>query len=545
MVAYNEIVSKAKTTFFCELYETCKRIMNGLRDHTLKSSSEQQPDSLVEMAQICKDFPGVRALDEVSLKIERGKVHALVGENGAGKSTLMKILAGVYLPDRGYIKVRGRKVEIRKPIDSLRAGISMIHQEFNLIPALTVSENIFFGREACLRFFPFLDKQKQRSMTKDVLDEIGIDLSPDARISNLRVAEMQMVEIAKAISCKSDVIIMDEPSSAITDREVTRLFDLIQSSQAKGIAIVYITHKINEVFRISDTVTILRDGKHICTRTTPELSQDELIAMMVGREIGTYFPREHVQKGEVNFKVMNLSKKQKFDKVSFEARRGEILGIAGLMGAGRTEIAEAIIGLDPADSGEIFVNGKRANIRRPFDAIRRGIAFVPEDRKLKGLNLKASVGHNMTIANLRRYCRFGQVIMLAPEKRAIEELIRLLGIKTRGKNQNVNSLSGGNQQKVVLAKSLTGSPDVFIFDEPTRGIDVGAKREIYRLMKSLAIQAKTIIMISSEMPEIIGMSDRVIVLHDGRISGEFRKEEFDQEAILACAMGHERHRGQR
>ena len=381
-------------------------------------------------------------------------------------------------------------------------------------------------------------------MTRDVLDEIGIGLSPDAKISSLRVAEMQMVEIAKALSYKSDLIIMDEPTSAITDREVTRLFDLIHSLQTKGIAIVYITHKLDEVFKISDTVTILRDGKHICTRTTPELSQDELIAMMVGREIGTFFPQEHVQKGAVNFKVINLSKKQKFDKVSFEARKGEILGIAGLVGAGRTEIAEAIIGLDPADSGQIFINGKQANIRRPFDAIRQGLAFVPDDRKLKGLNLKASVGHNMTIANLRRYCRFSQVIMRAPEKRAIEKLIRLLGIKTTSENQNVNSLSGGNQQKVVLAKSLTGSPDVFIFDEPTRGIDVGAKREIYRLMKSLVSQAKTIIMISSEMPEIIGMSDRVIVLHEGKISGEFQKEEFDQEAILACAMGHERRRVQ-
>ena len=518
--------------------------MNGLSDHKVNQAPTSFRDSLVEMAQICKSFPGVLALDEVSLKIERGTVHALVGENGAGKSTLMKILTGVYLPDRGSVKVEGRKIEIRKPIDSLRAGISMIYQEFNLIPAMTVSENIYFGREACLRFVPFLDKQQQRSMTRDVLEEIGIDLSPDARISNLRVAEMQMVEIAKAISCKSDLIIMDEPSSAITDREVARLFDLIQSLRAKGIAIVYITHKLDEVFRISDTVTVLRDGKHIRTQATKELRQDELIAMMVGREIGAYFPREDVQKGEVNFKVMNLSKKQKFDRVSFEARRGEILGIAGLVGAGRTEIAEAIIELDPADSGEIFINGKRANIRRPFDAIRQGIAFVPDDRKLKGLNLKASVGHNMTIANLRRYCRFSQVIMWAPEKRAIEKLIRLLGIKTTSENQNVNSLSGGNQQKVVLAKSLTGSPDVFIFDEPTRGIDVGAKREIYRLMKSLVSQAKTIIMISSEMPEIIGMSDRVIVLHEGKIRGEFQKEEFDQEAILACAMGHERRRVQ-
>lgn len=474
----------------------------------------------------------------MNLTIEPGKVHALVGENGAGKSTLMKILAGVYQPDRGHIKVKGETVAIRKPADSLRFGISMIHQELNLIPAMTVSENIFIGREPCFRFGRILDRRKQRSMTRDVLNEIRIDLSPDARVLSLSVAEMQMVEIAKAISYKSDVIIMDEPSSAITDREVMRLFELIRASTAKGVAVVYITHKMNEVFKISDTVTVLRDGKHISTKPTRELDNDALIAMMVGREIDTYFPKEKIQKGGVNFKVNNLSKKGKFERVSFEARRGEILGIAGLVGAGRTEVAEAIIGLNRADEGEIFLNGKSVNIRTPLDAISHGIAFVPEDRKLKGLNLKASVGHNMTIANLRRFSKFGQIIMRGIERKAVDNLIRILNIKTSNKNQNVNSLSGGNQQKVVLAKSLAGTPDVFIFDEPTRGIDVGAKTEIYKLMNSLAKQAKTIIMISSEMPEIMGMSDRVIVLYNGRVSGQFQREEFNQEAILACAMGH-------
>ena len=500
--------------------------------------SEMQPDNVVEIVGISKDFPGVRALDDVNLTIERGKVHALVGENGAGKSTLMKILAGVYQPDRGQIKVNGRLVTIRRPADSLRLGISMIHQELNMIPAMTVAENIFFGREPCFGHSRILNRRKQRSMTREVLGEIKIDLSPDSKISSLSVAEMQMVEIAKAISYKSDIIIMDEPSSAITDREVERLFEIIRASTEKGVAVVYITHKMDEVFRVSDVVTVLRDGRHISTQPTKAVNQDVLISLMVGREIGAYFPKEDIPKGDVNFEVRNLSKKGKFDKINFKARRGEILGIAGLVGAGRTEVAEAIIGLDRPDEAEIFVNGKLVIIHNPFDAISQGIAFVPEDRKLKGLNLKASVGQNMTIANLRRFSILSQVILRRLERKAIDELIRLLNIKTSDKNQNVNSLSGGNQQKVVLAKSLIGGPDVFIFDEPTRGIDVGAKTEIYKLMNSLAKQGKTIIMISSEMPEIMGMSDRVIVLHNGSISGEFQRTEFDQEKILACAMGH-------
>ena len=493
--------------------------------------------NIVQMLNINKQFPGVKAVDDVSFSIERGKVHALCGENGAGKSTLMQILSGIYTPDSGEILVRGTPTSISRPMDAMNLGISMIHQELALIPEMTVSDNIFMGRELCLPYTSIVDSLRQRSETKKLLDSISLAISPDSKIKSLSIAEMQMVEIVRAISFNAEVLIMDEPTSAITEREVAKLFEIILMSKKRGIAIVYITHKMDEIFQIADTVSVMRDGKHIATQDSSAVTRDGLISMMVGREITAFFPKEQVDIGAVTLKVRNLSKQGKFRNISFDAHSGEILGIAGLMGAGRTEVAEAIMGLNPPDSGEIYINEVKVRIRTPHDSIAAGIAFVPEDRKLKGLNLIASVGHNITITNLNSFC-FANIVNRRRERQAIDNQIKALSIKTPHRDRTVNSLSGGNQQKVVLAKSLVGTPEVFVFDEPTRGIDVGAKTEIYRIMTELAKAGKTIIMISSEMPEIIGMSDSVLVFCEGTITNKYLRSEFDQEKILADAMAH-------
>ena len=495
---------------------------------------------VVQMKNISKTFPGVRALRDVSFDVRRGEVHALVGENGAGKSTLMKILGGIYTPDEGQILVRGDAVEIKKPHDALRLGIAMIHQELNPVPEMTVAQNIFLGREPSMKVIPVVKAKKQSRMTKELLDDLGVDVSPDTKLSKLSVAETQMVEIVKAISYNSDVIIMDEPSSAITDTEIDRLFQIIRRSAKKNVGIVYISHKMDEIFEIADVTTILRDGSLIGTLSKEELNHERLITMMVGRELNDFFPKEYAEIGEVTFEVKNLTKEGKFNNVNFTARRGEILGVAGLMGAGRTEVAEAIMGIEPADSGEIIIQGKSCHVKSPSDSIGRNLAFVPEDRKLKGLNLKSSVNDNISIINLSTYCRLNMVINRRAESKAVDGQIKNLRIKTPSRTTIVNSLSGGNQQKVVLAKSLIGTPEILILDEPTRGIDVGAKAEIHRLMCTLAKQGKTVIMISSEMPEILGMSDRVVVLHEGEVTGYFNRDEFDQETIMAHAMGHKR-----
>lgn len=493
---------------------------------------------VVQMKDISKSFPGVQALKNVSFDIDRGVVHALVGENGAGKSTLMNILSGMYTPDEGEIFVNGQKIEIKRPHDAINLGISMIHQELNPVPEMTVAENIFLGREPCFGFVPIVNAKRQRKMTQDLLADMEIDIAPDIKLSKLSVAETQMIEIVKAISYNTDVIVMDEPSSAITDTEIERLFEIIRRSVRKNVAVVYISHKIDEIFEIAQAVTVLRDGKHVGTKPIEEINHDRLISMMVGRELTDFFPKEEAAISDVTLEVKNLTKAGKFNNISFYARKGEILGVAGLMGAGRTEIAEAVMGIDPADSGEIIINGKSARITAPSDSISKDLAFVPEDRKLKGLNLKSSVNDNISIINLSTFCRMNQLINKRAERKAVEQQIRNLRIKTPSRNTVVNSLSGGNQQKVVVAKSLIGTPEILILDEPTRGIDVGAKAEIHKLMSTLAQQGKTVIMISSEMPEILGMSDRVIVLHEGEITGEFTREQFDQEKIMAHAMGH-------
>lgn len=493
---------------------------------------------VLQMRHITKTFPGTKAIDAIDLEVERGNVHALVGENGAGKSTLMKILAGLYQPDSGQILLNGRRVEIRRPMDALNLGISMIHQELNPIPEMTVAENIFIGREPCYRHTPVVNVRKQRILAKQLLDEMEIDISPDVKLKRLSVAETQVIEIIKAISFNSQIIIMDEPSSAISDSEIEHLFGLIRKAVQRNVAIIFISHKMDEIFEISDVVSVLRDGRLIGTSPIREMNHEKIISMMVGRELESFFPKGNAEVREITLAVRNLCKEGKFRNVSFFAKRGEILGIAGLMGAGRTALAEAILGIDPADAGHVTLCGREQHIRKPIDAISRNLAYVPEDRKLKALNPKGSVRENISIMNLQAFCRLPQLIDRRAERRQVDRQIRSLGIKTPSREQIVNSLSGGNQQKVVLARCLIGDPEILILDEPTRGIDVGAKAEIYKIMNMLAENGKTILMISSEMPEILAMSDRIIVLHEGEITGEFQRADFNQAKIMRCAMGY-------
>lgn len=496
-----------------------------------------EAEYVLQMKNLSKTFPGVVALENVSFNLKKGSVHALMGENGAGKSTLMKVLTGIYKADTGETVLKGKSVSINDPREALQLGISMIHQELNSIPEMTVSENIFIGREPKFGLLPVVNYRELKRKTLSLFKEIGIEINPDAKLSTLSIAEKQVVEIVKAISYNSDIIIMDEPTSALSDKEVEKLFEIIRKLVATGKSIIYISHKMDEIFEISDYVTVLRDGKYIDTKSIKELNKQTLITLMVGRELCDIFPKTIAEIGEVALEVRNLSIKGEFTDISFQVRRGEILGISGLMGAGRTEVMETIFGARKADSGEVIINGKSIKTGRPRDAIQNGISLVTEDRKLLGLNLKGSIKDNITLASLNDCCTLKQIIKIKEEVEIADKQISALQIKTPSRNKIVNTLSGGNQQKVVIAKWLLCSPDILILDEPTRGIDVGAKAEIYNIMSSLACEGKAIIMISSEMPEIIGMSDRIIVLHEGRVTGEFSREELDQERIMLCATG--------
>jgi inositol transport system ATP-binding protein len=492
---------------------------------------------LLELKGIYKSFPGVKALQDVSLNVIHGEVHAVMGENGAGKSTLMKIIAGMYKPDAGTVHLEGNPVLIRNEKEAMSSGISMIHQELMPIKEMTVADNIFLGREPGWKYFGVVNRKKLYADSEKLFDQIGINLNSKRVMKHLSVAETQLVEIAKAISFRSKIIIMDEPTSAITDREVVKLFELIAKLKERGVSIVYISHKMDEVFKISDRITILRDGQYIATAEAKDLTKGKLIAMMVGRELNNIFPKTDNHKGEICLEVRNLTKNGQFENISLQVRKGEILGIAGLMGAGRTELAETIFGLRKADSGEIRINGKIVSITSPEVAINNGIALVPEDRKAQGLNLVASVKDNMALPNLNQFSFLG-FVNKGDEREKIKELILSLKVKTPNMYQKVGTLSGGNQQKVVIGKWLLRNPDILILDEPTRGIDIGAKSEIYSLINSLAAQGKAIIMISSELPEIIGLSDRVIVLSEGHLTGEYMKDEIDQEKIMFSATGH-------
>ncbi|MEN6436536.1 MAG: sugar ABC transporter ATP-binding protein [Anaerolineaceae bacterium] len=492
-------------------------------------------DIILVMENISKSFPSVKALDNVQLSVKKGTVHALMGENGAGKSTLMKVLIGLYTPDSGKIIFNGQPVILHDTAAALKMGISMIHQELSPIPYMTVAENIYLGREP-MNKVGLVDRKAMLSKTKGLLEQLDIHVDPASLMKDISIANTQMVEMAKAISYNSKLIIMDEPTSAITEREVEHLFCLIRSLKEKGVSIIFITHRIDEVFEIADDITVFRDGHYIATVPARETDKNSLISMMVGRELTNIFPKEEAEIGEVVLSVKNLNRKGKVNDVSFDLRRGEILGLAGLMGAGRTEIIESIFGIAKVESGEIFIKGQKVHIAKPEDAIRHGMALLTEDRRSSGIMGVLSVRDNMIIANLKQFTKRGFLHNRLINETCNKERSRL-DIKTPSMDQLINLLSGGNQQKVLVSRWLLTSPDILILDEPTRGIDVGAKAEIHRLMSKLAQEGKAILMISSELPEILGMSDRVIVMHEGCLTGEFTRAEASQENIMRAATG--------
>ena len=489
---------------------------------------------LLTMEGISKQFPGVRALSDVQLRTRKGMVHALMGENGAGKSTLMKCLIGMYVPDSGTITFKGERLNLTSTHHALSKGISMIHQELNPVPQMTVAENIYLGREPTT-WCGLLDKGKMNRMATELLDRLRIKIKPTARMYELSIANTQLVEIAKAVSYNSDLIIMDEPTSAITEAEVEGLFNIIRSLKAQGCAIIYISHKMDEVFQITDEVTVFRDGQYIGTDPTSQLTDSKLIEKMVGRTLTDMFHKEKIELGPVLLEVENLSGKG-FRNVSLQVRKGEILGIAGLIGAGRTELMEGVFGVTPTHGGTIRVNGKPIKIKAPADAIRNGMALLTEDRKLTGLYLNASVRENIFIANIKKYL-VGPFVRFGKIEKDCATMRDLMRIKTPSLMEIVKNLSGGNQQKVLISRWLLTEPDLLILDEPTRGIDVGAKSEIYRLMTEFVRSGRSIIMISSELPEILGMSDRIMVMHEGDKAGELSRAEATQEKILHLATG--------
>ncbi len=485
------------------------------------------------MQGITKRFPGVLALNDVQFKLRAGTVHSLMGENGAGKSTLMKILAGVYVLDAGQILLDGKPVSITDPRDGLAHGISMIHQELSFVPDMSAAENIYLGREL-RNGAGLVSKKRMVEETQKVFDRWNININPATQMKDLSVAQAQMVEIAKAIAFGSRIIIMDEPTSAITDREVARLHEMINQLRKAGTAIIYITHKMDEVFAISDEITVFRDGTWVATENASNIDRNGLISLMVGRELTQLFPKGEAEIGEVILEVEGLNRGRQVKDVSFKVRRGEILGFAGLMGSGRTEVLETVFGIHAAESGTIKINGKEVKIREPYQAIEAGIGLLTEDRKKTGIMGVLSVRDNMSIASLNRFTSMG-VLRKPTLEQLCEEQRQALALKTPSLNQQIQNLSGGNQQKVLLSRWLLTDPDILIIDEPTRGIDVGAKSEIHRLMSKLAAQGKAIIMVSSEMPEILGMSDRVVVMCDGRLVGEVSRENATQENIMQLA----------
>lgn len=488
-------------------------------------------DAILTMEEIDKSFPGVHALDHVHFDVRSGEVHALMGENGAGKSTLMKVLTGIYTKDSGTITYEGKEVEFANTREAQDAGIVIVHQELNMVGDLTVSQNIFIGREFMKGFA--IDDKKMIEESKKLFEELHIDINPRDKMSDLTVGKQQMCEIAKAISHKAKVIIFDEPSAALTEKEIEDLFAIIRDLREKGLAIVYISHRMDEIKVITDRVTVMRDGGYVGTLITKECTKEDIINMMVGRVIyedpktESKVPKD----APVVLKVEHLNAGRMVQDVSFELRKGEILGFSGLMGAGRTETARALFGADPKTSGDIYVNGEKVTINSPQDAVRHGIGYLSEDRKRYGIVVQKTIIENSTLASLENYMS-GIFINKKEEKKVTEQYIEELSTKTPSADQLVVNLSGGNQQKVVIAKWLVRNCDILIFDEPTRGIDVGAKNEIYKLMNKLASEGKSIIMISSEMTEILRMSDRIVIMCEGRKTGELDISEATQEKIM-------------
>jgi inositol transport system ATP-binding protein len=492
-------------------------------------------DLILQMENIHKSFPGVHALRGVQLSVRPGTVHGVMGENGAGKSTLMKIAIGLYRPDAGTVRLRGKEVVFESVHDALGQGISMIHQEMTPLPYMTVAQNVFLGREIRNRLGLIDHKAIDRESAR-ILEELRIPLRPRQIMGQLSVAQMQLVEIAEAVSRKADLIIMDEPTSALTEKEVAHLFSIIRSLKARGVAIIYITHKMDEVFAITDEVSVYRDGQFVGCQDSKSLTREALIRMMVGRTIDQFFVKEQAALGKPVLEVEGLTRRGKCRDISFSVREGEILGVAGLVGAGRTEVMESLFGVAPRQAGVVKVHGKPVDIRSPSDAIRHGMAFLTEDRKRSGLYLNLSVRDNITMPSLRNNLR-GLFLRHGALRRLCDDAVGSLRIKTPSLEQLVMFLSGGNQQKVLVSRWLATAPFLLIMDEPTRGIDVGAKTEIYKLMTALAKSGKAIILISSEMPEILAMSDRIMVMHEGRKVGELSRTDATQERILHMATG--------
>ncbi|MFQ8434030.1 sugar ABC transporter ATP-binding protein [Amaricoccus sp. W119] len=474
------------------------------------------------------------ALDDVQFKLRPGTVHALMGENGAGKSTLMKIIAGIYTPDRGTINLRGEEVTLTSPLDALEKGIAMIHQELNLMAYMTVAENIWIRREP-KNALGLIDHRKMSQMTRDLFNRLNIKIDPDVEVGTLTVASRQMIEIAKAVSYESDVLIMDEPTSALTETEVDHLFAIIRDLRKQGIGIVYITHKMNELFEIADEFSVFRDGKYIGTHPSADVTRDDIIRMMVGRDITDMFPKEIVPITDEILRVEGLGVEGVFHDISFSVRKGEILGLAGLVGSGRSNVAEALFGVVPATAGKIFIDGREVAIKTPVDAMKNGMAFLTEDRKDTGCFLILDVLENMQMAVLRDSHVKGGFVDQKSVNLRCQEMKEALRVKTPTLYERIENLSGGNQQKVLIARWLLTKPRILILDEPTRGIDVGAKAEIHRLISRLAGEGVAVIMISSELPEVLGMSDRVMVMHEGHATGILDRSEATQVAIMELA----------
>ena len=495
---------------------------------------------VLEMTNVSKSFPGVKALDNVQLKLRAGKVHALMGENGAGKSTLMKCMVGIYKMDEGEIRMDGQPVTITDPMDALTKGIAMVHQELQPIPARTVGENIFLGRypmKKALGFIPIVDHKKMYDDTAELLKKVRMTFDPKQKVGDLSVSQMQSVEIAKAVSANCRVLILDEPTSSLTSNEVEALFRIIEDLKAENVAIVYISHKMDEILRIADEVTIMRDGKYIGTWEANELTTDKIITQMVGREMHNLYPKRENVPGEVVFEVKDFTSinPRSFRHVNFQLRKGEILGVGGLVGAQRTELMEGLFGIRSHTTGEVLYKGKPLKIDRPKDAIDQGVAMLTEDRRGSGIMAVLSVADNISISSLNQYLDYGFVINGRKVEALVQDNVKKMNIRTPSSKTLIKSLSGGNQQKVLVGRWLANNPDVLILDEPTRGIDVGAKYEIYCIIADLAKEGKSIIMISSEMSELIGMSDRIMVMCDGRVTGFVDGGEATQENIMALA----------
>ena len=496
----------------------------------------ERNEYILEVKGITKSFPGVKALKGVDFRLKKGEIHALIGENGAGKSTLMKIILGSYTPTSGEMFFKGERYAPSSPGDALSKGISMIHQEISLVPTVSVSENTWIGRERQFGNRVFINKKKQEEATRNILNRVGLDIAPDTEVDTLSVAQMQLVEIARAMSYDSDVIIMDEPTSALTNAEIDKLYKVMRELVSQGASIIFISHKLEEILHICDSVTVFRDGEFIEHLNAQETSKEELIRYMVGRELKNAYPKEDVEIGKPAFEVENLSKKGVFKNITFSVHEGEILGFAGLMGAGRTEIMRALFGVDSKDSGIVKLYGKEIKVRNTHDAVQNRMSLVTEDRLRCGAIHELSVKFNSSIAYIRKITKAGFV----NRKREIADvtnMVQKMAVKMASLDGEMGQLSGGNQQKVIIAKWMLTDPEILILDEPTRGIDVGAKAEIYKLVGQLAKQGKAIIFVSSELPELMGVSDRILVIKDGEIVAEYSRKDFDQECIMTSAFG--------